>query len=165
MPTIDFYTDLAKSRCGFKSDRELCEALGFSSTAVSNWRTKKAWPSDDTMVRLAELAGRDPARALLDLNAWRAEGPAKALYTELAMRIAGAILALFLTGTNPAQSNSQVSNTVYYGKLDISFSNQIIMNNRLCFALRNIGCRSGDISLIPCPLRWRTRTIQSLRID
>ena len=70
--TIDDYIDLAMSRRGFGSDRELGRALGFKGNPVNHWRTRRAWPADQTMVRLAQMAGVDPVWALVELNVWRA---------------------------------------------------------------------------------------------
>ena len=69
--TIDDYIDLAMSRKGFGSDRELGRALGFKGNPVNHWRSKRAWPADQTMIRLAQMAGVDPVWALVELNIWR----------------------------------------------------------------------------------------------
>ncbi len=70
--TIDDYIDLALARQGFASERALGRALGFKGNPVNHWRTRRAWPADGTMLRLAELAGVDPVWALVELNIWRA---------------------------------------------------------------------------------------------
>lgn len=69
--TIDDYIDLAIAKQNFTSERELGRALGFKGNPVNHWRTKRAWPADPTMVRLAHLAGVDPIWALIELNIWR----------------------------------------------------------------------------------------------
>ncbi len=70
--TIDDYIDLALSRQRVQSERELGRMLGFRGSPVNHWRTRRAWPADETMVRLAQLAGVDPVWALVELNIWRA---------------------------------------------------------------------------------------------
>ena len=70
--TIDDYIDLAMSRQGFVSERELGRALGFKGNPVNHWRSKRAWPADGTMIRLARMAGVDAVWALVELNVWRA---------------------------------------------------------------------------------------------
>ncbi len=71
MRNIDTYCDEAIKHNGLKSDSELARKLGFTSPAVSNFRTKRAWPSDQVMVRLADLAGIPAEEALLELKIWR----------------------------------------------------------------------------------------------
>ncbi len=71
--TIDDYIDLAMANRKFSSDRELGRALGFKGNPVNHWRTKRAWPADPTMIRLAQLAGVDPIWALVELNIWRSQ--------------------------------------------------------------------------------------------
>lgn len=92
--TLDDYLDAAIERTGLKSGRDLCKHLGLSSSVASFWRTRRTWPRDDVMVRIAELAGEDPTQALLDLNSWRTEGEARAIYEELARKIAGTAATL-----------------------------------------------------------------------
>ncbi len=82
--TIDDYIDLAMSRKGFGSDRELGRALGFKGNPVNHWRSKRAWPADQTMIRLAQMAGVDPVWALVELNIWRSPpGDARTGYETL----------------------------------------------------------------------------------
>lgn len=83
MKTIDDYIDLAKKVNNFKSDSELDRAIKASGRTVSTWRTKRAWPSDEKMIVLAELAKVSPEIALLDLGIWRSEGQAAAFYTHM----------------------------------------------------------------------------------
>ena len=97
MLTIDDYCDTAKQRCRFRSDRVLSKALNVNNSSVSQWRTKRTWPADETMLRLADLAGVDPEQALLDLNAWRAaSSTVRSVYERIASRIAVAIAVIFV---------------------------------------------------------------------
>lgn len=81
---IDGYIDAALKAGDFPSERQLSIFLGFGPDAICTYRTKRCWPSDDTMIRLAEIAGADPERALLDLNLWRAtSGRVKATYSRI----------------------------------------------------------------------------------
>ena len=95
--TVDWYLDRAKERAGLKSDRELNRILGCSSIVVSSWRRKMSWPSDDNMVQVAELAGVDPAQALIDLNTWRTKsGKALEAYQRVKTLLASAAICLAL---------------------------------------------------------------------
>lgn len=40
-------------------------------------------PSDGAMVDLARAAGVDPVRALIDLNIWRSQEPARGVYRRM----------------------------------------------------------------------------------
>ena len=110
------------------------------------YRSGKQLPSDETMVKIAEIAGLDPYEALLRLNIWRCEmktlHAGKSLSQESALKVyasklqehlrrAAAIIiaALMLAGaslsptpanaharTSPAQADMQPGTNVYYGK-------------------------------------------------
>lgn len=94
MRTVDTYIAAALELQGIPSDRQLAVRLGLSQQTVNHWRTKRTWPSDETMVKLAELAQMDIAQALLDLNQWRSQSTAT--------RNAYARIAALLTGTAAA---------------------------------------------------------------
>lgn len=97
--TVDDYIDAARARSGLPSDRQLGVHLGLSSGALNQWRTRRAWPSDDHMIRLAELAGLDPLAALIDLNRWRTTAVqstrAAQLYEALSERLKAGVAVLF----------------------------------------------------------------------
>jgi hypothetical protein len=105
---IDDYCDLAKQRNALKSDRELTRRLGLVGSAISHWRTKRTWPSDKTMIELAELAGEDPRVGLLDLNLWRSESaPVRLAYERIRNALAAAAaIAIVAVSTlaSPAQA-------------------------------------------------------------
>jgi transcriptional regulator with XRE-family HTH domain len=73
MLILDHYLDAARSRQNLPSDRQLAIALGVTPGNISIYRHGKSWPSDNTMYRLAELAGVPVEVALLDLNCWRTD--------------------------------------------------------------------------------------------
>lgn len=69
---LDKYLDLAITRHGLKSDRELSSRLGFAGgTQVWRYRRKGDYPTPSAMVRLSELCGLDPKEGLLDLQMWK----------------------------------------------------------------------------------------------
>ena len=80
MRTVDFYLDEARKRGGFTSDRSMDKGLGLTPGAVCSYRIKRAWPSDETIIKLAKIAGISPEAALLDLNVWRSTGSATVYY-------------------------------------------------------------------------------------
>lgn len=55
----------AKTAQGIGSDYKLSQLLGVNRGTVSAWRTGSTFPGVELAWRLAELAGTDPAQALL----------------------------------------------------------------------------------------------------
>ena len=90
MTELAEYISRAKRRHGLRSDRALCRRLELSDGAIFMWTGRGAFPRDDTMVRLADLAGLDPELALLELNIWRSEGAVRDLYKQTYFLLKGA---------------------------------------------------------------------------
>lgn len=128
MKTVDDYCDAARSLHNIKSDRELARTLGLKPTSTNHWRTRRAWPGDAVMIRLADLAGLDPAQALLDLNRWRNDSATvRSVYDRIAHRLAATAAAIGIiaitgvagsgtAGTGDAAVSHMERATVYYGK-------------------------------------------------
>ena len=132
MRTIDDYIDAAKKVSGIKSDRTLGVHLGLNPTSISQYRTRRTWPHDEVMFRLAETAGLDPQEALLELAFWRCshrqENRAASVFKALIERnfhaaIMGAVMAgsLLISNGNaeaaPLTQKLQANPTsLYYGK-------------------------------------------------
>lgn len=121
---LDWYLDEARRRAELDSDRKLSARLDLSGPAINQMRTARTWPSDPTMVLIADLAGVPAEEALLDLNQWRCKDPAaRAVYERMASIIAktaaALLLAFVVTGTQPAHAAIDAGATVYYGKYRI----------------------------------------------
>lgn len=103
MRSVDDYLDLARNRQKLPSDRQLCAHLKCTDAVVSQWRKRKSFPSDEHMVRLAELAGLDPQVALLELACWRAvsrnENVAVGVYKRLLERVTHTAAAALVAST------------------------------------------------------------------
>ena len=85
MLTIDDYIDRAKSIQNMGSDNKLAKELGISSPSLNQYRSKRSWPSDATMIKLADLCDLDRGQALMFLNIWRSKDQtAKNQYEEMA---------------------------------------------------------------------------------
>jgi transcriptional regulator with XRE-family HTH domain len=81
------YMDAARSRHELRSDRALGREMDVEQAIVSRWRLGKANPSDDQMIRLAQLAGADPDQAVLLLGVWSArDEPTRDTYRRLLQR-------------------------------------------------------------------------------
>ena len=103
---IDFYIDQAKQKSNSSSDRELAKRLNVTHVAVSNWRTRRVWPSDENMMALSEMAGLSPSQGLIELNIWRTGSPGARRYYEAMLKNVAAIFiaALVLSNLLPASS-------------------------------------------------------------
>ena len=132
MRTLDNYLDRARQAAGLTSDRQLAIRLGKDAGTVWQFRHGRAWPSDETMLTLAAIAGVAQAEALLELNRWRTEGTAAAaVYRDLARKIAGAgavVLAFGLglvgfadTAHAFAGAAGNISTTVTHHALEIIY--------------------------------------------
>lgn len=133
MATILEYLDAARDQAHAKSDRHLSELAGFSAQWAHFIRQGKMLPSDDGMIRLAELAGRDPERALLDLNLARASSSrVSEHYSRIIQRLGVAIVAIPLLMAN--------SNTVFAGsnteQTAIKASEHYILSKIITYLLR-----------------------------
>ena len=84
MHTLNYYIDAALRVQNIESDRQLAFRLEQSAGNVYMWRSKKTMPSDDTIVKLAQLGKKDVCKALIDLNIWRSEGNSKNTYIAMA---------------------------------------------------------------------------------
>lgn len=126
--TVDDYLDAARARLRLPSDRQLAKKLEITPTSLNGWRSKRAWPADAQMVRLAQLAGLDPDLALIDLNTWRAKGTdAQAGYArlrEIVAKASAAALAIMVVaatpdanaGTEAAQINIERAVSIHYAR-------------------------------------------------
>lgn len=84
MLDIDLYLDEAKKKQGIKSDRQLAMHLGLDPSATSPLRRKISLPSDETMVKIAEAAGKNPVIALIELSEARNfDNPAATIYQQM----------------------------------------------------------------------------------
>lgn len=74
MRQIDDYLELALTRNKIPSDNQLSKTLQVHHSSVGFWRSRRSWPSDEVMLRIADLAGIPRTVALMELNYWRS-GP------------------------------------------------------------------------------------------
>lgn len=67
------YAEKAIHRYGLSGYNNLARELGVNKASVSFFRSGRALPSEETMIKLAELAGMPKEEALIDLNLWRSK--------------------------------------------------------------------------------------------
>lgn len=73
MKKFNDYMQLAIDRQKLKGNNHLARELGLTTGAISILHNGKSLPSEETMVKLAELAGLPKEEALIDLNLWRSK--------------------------------------------------------------------------------------------
>lgn len=67
------YADKAIVRYNLTGYSNLARELNLNKATLSYFRNGKALPSEQTMIKLAELAGLPKEEALIDLNLWRSK--------------------------------------------------------------------------------------------
>jgi len=115
MKNITDYIDIAFKRSGAKSDRKFCDLMRVNPTWVNATRKGKL-PTDENMLKLAELAGIPPHIALLDLNVWRSKGKTQAVYKRLIQAVETVSLSafVFFISSAPALASSSNDEALYY---------------------------------------------------
>ncbi len=73
MKSFNDYTTRAINRYDLRGQNALAREIGIAGATLSQFSSGKALPSDDTMIKLAELAGMPKEEALIDLNLWRSK--------------------------------------------------------------------------------------------
>ena len=76
---INDYIATAIQRLHLDNQNRLAKELNVSSAFMANMKTGKKLPSEETILKLAELAGVEKEKALIDLNMWRAKDDADRL--------------------------------------------------------------------------------------
>lgn len=117
MRNVHDYLEAARDKNRLNSDSKLADMLDVSVSAVSAFRKGKAWPADETIKRLAELAGIPVEEALLELNAWRSTGETQKIYKRLIDKLNGVLTVLiiafsslfFMAGNADAASGTQTT--------------------------------------------------------
>jgi len=103
MNNLDFYIEKAMERQDLKSKRQLCIKLDVSHNAINDYK-RGAFPSDTTMKRLAELAGENIEKALIELNVWRSPAVVQKAYASILQKIANTVLVICSLGAMTAAS-------------------------------------------------------------
>lgn len=80
--TQEFFTT-AIARSGCINTSGFARRLGVSSSAPTEWKKGRSYPSDKTMLKIALLCDLDPVEALALLNLWRCDEAAKTTYQRL----------------------------------------------------------------------------------
>lgn len=102
MGIVAVLLDKAQERRSIPSDNALREVFGVTRQTVSKWRLGEAYPSQDHIAQLAEMAGENPAAWLVAVQAERENGRAGAYWAKLAREMgrAAVLAALVFTSWN-----------------------------------------------------------------
>jgi len=71
------YTNKVIQRYGLRGQNAVARELGITTASMSKFMSGKIPPSEETMIKLAELAGMPKEEALIDLNLWRSKNDPK----------------------------------------------------------------------------------------
>jgi transcriptional regulator with XRE-family HTH domain len=90
MFSIADFLDRAKARALIDSDYRLAKVIGKSHQVISGYRSGKSLPNESVIEQLCALSGDDPDLIAAQIQAARVEdGPARDLWTRIALRLAG----------------------------------------------------------------------------
>ena len=73
MRTFNDYAEKAIVRFGLTGYNNLAREIGITKASMSIFRAGKALPSEETFLKIVELAGLPKEEALIDLNLWRSK--------------------------------------------------------------------------------------------
>lgn len=113
MRSFKDYVSEAQKKQNLHSNNKLALELGITSAAMSALYKGKSLPSDETMAKLAELAGIPEEEALVDLSIWRnADSPKtkeiweKIRHIVLSLCLTMAVLSPFGSGSLAVSGNT-----------------------------------------------------------
>ena len=114
----------AQERIGAKSQRDLAKALGMNNSSLSLLASGKGELSDETYIKLAKLAGVDPAEVLIEKHERKAGPEGRAVWARINAAVSksavlglSAILLLPALQSHADASNFQVPHNQYYANL------------------------------------------------
>ena len=111
----------AQERIGAKSQRDLAKALGMNNSSLSLLASGKGELSDETYIKLAKLAGVDPAEVLIEKHERKAGPEARAVWARINAAVSksavlglGVILLLPALQTQTDSGKFPVPHNKYY---------------------------------------------------
>jgi DNA-binding XRE family transcriptional regulator len=99
MNTLVKYLEGGRSKMGMKSDRALALRVGITQSSMHNIMAGMSTPSDDTCMKIAELAGDDPARVIALAHMAKAPGASKKAWDKIFKAVTAASFSFFLTNS------------------------------------------------------------------
>ena len=121
MRTFNDYAEKAIVRFGLTGYNNLAREIGITKASMSIFRAGKALPSEETFLKIVELAGLPKEEALIDLNLWRSKNNPELnkVWQHLSKMIGIAVLSCTISNTETNSCNIQhnitdSSNSIYY---------------------------------------------------
>lgn len=117
MRTFRDYVSEAQKKNGLHSNNELAKMLNITSGGLSSLYRGKSLPTDETIAKLAELAGIPIEEALIDAALWRSTDPKlKSVWERMRNMIISLCIALFvITFAHSAFAKNNLKTTCYSG--------------------------------------------------
>lgn len=105
--------EAALERQKLPSYRQLSLRLGLSAGSVHHFQKHGIIPSEDTAIRLAEMAGRDPQMVVIELRELKAESaPARAIWSQVKRSLKQSAAALpllaYIAVTAPGEARAYI---------------------------------------------------------
>jgi len=123
MKTIPEILDHVKEKKGIKNDYNLALQLGLTPNAIFKIRNNQSIPSDDTCIKLANLAGENAEKIILIAHATRAESKeATKIWNGILKKAIGfsiiiVLLSPTLTITTPARQSIHYATNNNYSEI------------------------------------------------
>lgn len=127
MLTFKDYVEKAKINQFVKSNNEIAQMLNINNSCITQFCKEKTFPSQETVLKLAALAGVKPEQALIDFNLWKTKDKPNAhrIWQKLAKMIQASSLILLVSSGllvsickankyTPSSSELPVISRIYY---------------------------------------------------
>ena len=102
MGIVAMQLDKVRVSRSLASDRAVAKAFHVTAQTVSMWRSGDAYPDEDKIAQLAELAGDDPGELLVRVRIERSSGKAREAWVHNLARLG--IPAVLALATLPAMA-------------------------------------------------------------
>lgn len=131
------YAEKAIARHNLTGYNNLAREIGINKASVSVLRSGKSLPSEDTMIKLAELAGLPKEEALIDLNLWRSKNnPELNKVWQRLSKMVNYLLILFVCIIFSA--NSSYASDLGLSNVSQEFNNIYIIRQYIVFFIRYV---------------------------
>lgn len=125
MLTFTQYVEKAKKKQNYKTKQEVANKLGMKTGSLIDFEKGRAFPSQDTIISLANLAGISPEQALIDFNLWKTKDKPNAhkVWLRLSKMIGCLILStlISLAKTNACNAYDSVTLTNIQSECELGF--------------------------------------------
>jgi transcriptional regulator with XRE-family HTH domain len=164
MTDIIKYLEGVKVKLGISSDRALAHKIGITQSAISNIMAGASIPSDETCIKIAELAGDDPALVILMAHKSKASEATKKHWAKIFKTVTAAALGFLvmislavpaLAGQNP-RIGGEYTLSDFFKRRRWTFSPALaaLLLIVSLFAILPSSSKANDLDLHPDPHAW-----------